>query len=251
MKPLYCRIGSKYLMASEIISHFPEHIIYVEPFIGGGGVFWSKEKSDIEIINDLDKDLINDYKLIKKSSSDKSKYRQFLNTVAKKEAFLNKIDLVIQDQNNEDKLTAQIIRRCGGFGSQLVGKSNKIYTSSNPYSKLKNIKDYKNRIKETFIKNEDYKKIIRDYDSVDTLFSLDPPYEDSKGLYKNSDIDYEEMASILKNIKGMFLLSLNGSPYIKKIFKDFKIKQIKLKTVASHESKIGSKKRVELLIMNF
>ena len=147
-----------------------------------GGVFWSKEKSDIEIINDLDKDLINDYKLIKKSSSDKSKYRQFLNTVAKKEAFLNKVPIF--KSCNEDKLTAQIIRRCGGFGSQLVGKSNKIYTSSNPYSKLKNIKDYKNRIKETFIKNEDYKKIIRDYDSVDTLFSLDPPYEDSKGLYK-------------------------------------------------------------------
>lgn len=246
MKPLYCRIGSKYLMASEIISHFPEHTIYVEPFIGGGGVFWSKEKSDIEIINDLDKDLINDYKLIKKSSSDKSKYRQFLNTAAKLEAFLNKIHL-----SNEDKLTAQIIRRCGGFGSQLVGKSNKIYSPANPYSKLKNIKDYKNRIKETFIKNKDYKKIIRDYDSVDTLFYLDPPYEDSKGLYKNSYIDYEEMASILKNIKGMFLLSLNGSPYIKKIFKDFKIKQIKLKTRASRESTFGGKKRVELLIMNF
>lgn len=245
MKPFYCRIGSKYLMAEEIISYFPDHLIYVEPFVGGGGVFWKKEPSPAEVINDLDKGLIDAYKLIKKTSSDNSKYRQDLNTIQKLEAFLNKKNVSI-----EDKITEQIIRRCDGFSVQFIGKNNKVYKPSNPYYKLQNIKDYKIRIKETIIKNEDYKKIIHDYDTDKTLFYLDPPYEESRTLYKHFDMDYVEMADILKKIKGKFLLSINASPYIRKVFKDFKIIEIKLKTYAPKHAKIGGKKRIELLIMN-
>lgn len=241
LKPLYCRIGSKYLMADEIIHNFIKHKIYVEPFFGGGGVFWRKKKSDIEIVNDLDTPLINSYKLIKKVSSDPSKYRHNLSTISKQEEFLN-----IKKTNNEDKLIEQVIRRCSGFGSKYIGKSNRVYKPSNPFLKLKNIKEYKNRIKETIIKNEDYKKIIHDYDSIDTLFYLDPPYENSKGLYKNFDIDYKEMSDILKNIKGKFLLSINDSPYIRKVFKDFKIKK---KYFMEHG--IEKKPRTELLIKNY
>lgn len=243
LRPLYCRTGSKYLMADEIIHNFIKHKIYVEPFFGGGGVFWSKKKSDIEIVNDLDTPLINSYKLIKKASADPSKYRQNLKTKYELEEFLNK-----KKTNNEDKLTEDVIRRCNGFLSQYIGKSNIVAKPSNPFTKLKNIKEYKNRIKDTIIKNEDYKKIIHDYDSIDTLFYLDPPYENSKGLYKNFYIDYKEMRDILKNIKGKFLLSINGSPYIRKVFKDFKIKQIELKTRAQDRF---IKPRVELLIKNY
>ena len=246
MKPIYCRIGSKYLMAEDIIIHFPDHLIYVEPFIGGGGVYWKKEPSPAEIINDLDTDLINDYKLIKTVSTDPTKYKQDLDTIQKQEAFLNKKTI-----SKEDKITEQIIRRCNGFGSQYIGKNNRVYKASNPYSKLRNIKDYKSRISKTIIKNEDYKKIIHDYDTDRTLFYLDPPYENSKGLYEEFSMDFVEMARILKNIKGKFILSINDSPYIRKVFKEFKIIQIKLKTTARKHSNLGGKDRIELLIMNF
>ena len=53
MKPLFCRTGMKYPMADDIISHFPEHLIYVEPFVGGGGVYWKKKPSEGEVIMTL------------------------------------------------------------------------------------------------------------------------------------------------------------------------------------------------------
>jgi hypothetical protein len=46
--------GSKWGSADWIISHFPEHHSYLEPFFGSGGVFFNKPRSDIETINDLD-----------------------------------------------------------------------------------------------------------------------------------------------------------------------------------------------------
>jgi len=71
-----------------------------------------------------------------------------------------------------------------------------MYKESDPMNKIKNITKYKERLKNTIIFSQDYKTIIKKYDSADTLFYLDPPYENSKDLYKNSEMDYNEMAKI-------------------------------------------------------
>ena len=74
--------------------------------------------------------------------------------------------------------------------------------------------------------NENYKNVIKKYDSPNTFFYLDPPYEDSKALYEYDKFDYNELFNIVNNIKGKFLLSLNDSKNIRNIFKKFKIKSI-------------------------
>ena len=249
MRPLFCRIGGKYLMSPQIIKYFPKHTIYVEPFVGGGGVYFKKTPSQKEIINDLDKNLIGGYRLVKRAPIDLSLYRKDLNTIPKLQAFL-------KSKNNTvvDKITKEIIYSCNGFGSHPVSRTTpKLLKGTNPYGKLKNIQDYKNRMKNTTIKNVDYKKVIKEYDSKDTLFYLDPPYEESdkSKLYYDSVLDYEELANILKQIKGKFLLSINGSSNIRKIFKGFKIRTLELKTQAKKGDPIGGKPRIELLISNF
>ncbi len=47
-------LGGKHLLAPEIIRALPEHRHCVEVFLGGGSVFWRKERSKEETINDLD-----------------------------------------------------------------------------------------------------------------------------------------------------------------------------------------------------
>lgn len=113
----------------------------------------------------------------------------------------------------------------------------------------KNIDLYKKRLKNVKIENKDYVKIIKKYDSKDTFFYLDPPYYSSKEYYKHNTIDPINMANILKNIKGKFLLSYDNVPKIRKIFKDsgFYVKTIKTSYKAS-----GYKQPVtELLISNY
>lgn len=253
LRPIFCRIGAKTLMRFQIFKYIPDHMIYVEPFLGGGSVFWNKPSAEASIINDLDKKLISDYKLIKTAPTDLSKYPSSseIDTLNKKTEFIKK-----NHTTKQDKLIDAIIRRCGGYGSKYVekGSSSKLYNNnSNPLNKIKNIQLYKDKLKNTIIKSQDYRTIIKDYDTDKTFFYLDPPYENSKGLYKEYGMDYEEMANILKNIKGKFALSINGSPYIKKTFKDFKIVKLELKTSArkQNENTIGSKDREELLIMNY
>lgn len=65
MKALMKYPGSKWGSADWIISHFPEHHSYLEPFFGSGGVFFNKPRSDIETINDLDGEVVNLFKQIR------------------------------------------------------------------------------------------------------------------------------------------------------------------------------------------
>ena len=64
-------------------------------------------------------------------------------------------------------------------------------------------------------------------------------------------MDYEKLASVLRNIKGKFLMSINDSANIRKIFKGFKITNISVQGAGSEASDIGSGVRKELLIRNY
>ena len=57
--PLLRYFGGKFRLAPWIISHFPNHEIYVEPFGGAGSVLLQKPQIGCEVYNDLDLDVYN------------------------------------------------------------------------------------------------------------------------------------------------------------------------------------------------
>lgn len=57
--------GSKFRIAKQIISYFPEHRTYLEPFFGSGAVLFNKDRSAIETVNDLDQDVVCFFEWVK------------------------------------------------------------------------------------------------------------------------------------------------------------------------------------------
>jgi DNA adenine methylase len=239
MKPFFCRIGSKRDIAKRVIKLFPEHTTYVEPFVGGAAVYFQKEPSQREVINDLDSNLIDDYKLLATIKS--RDFPKTLNTIPKIQ------DFVDNPPNSQiAKLTYSILTRCNGFGGIV---SDKIYKNSNPFSKLKKLDVYQERMKGTKILNKDYRAVIKKYDSPDTFFYLDPPYENSEELYEEGTMDFEDMRRVLDKVKGKWLLSINNSKRIRDVFKGYNMRRIVVK--AKGNDSMGVKNRSELLISNY
>jgi DNA adenine methylase len=219
----------------------PQHRVYVEPFCGSAAVYWRMKPSEKEVLNDLDKTLMRDYRLLKNTNA--RNFRTDLNTISAIQSFVDK-----PATNDADKLSKTIAMRCNKFGSVDYEKG-AIYLETNPYNKLRNIEKYQDRLKNTTLLSQDYASVIRRYDSKDTFFFLDPPYEDSKDLYKKGAFDHERLAKVLRNIKGKFILAMNDSSNVRRIFKGFRQTPIKVRGRGNFGVGVGF--RNELLISNY
>jgi len=116
---------------------------------------------------------------------------------------------------------------------------------------------YKDKMKGVKILSQDYMKVIRNHDGPSSFIFLDPPYEKSDkrlGYAEDMGFDFERLAAVLKGIKGKFLMTINDSPRIRELFKDFNQKMFKADTnMSSVQSHGKSKKyeRHELFISNY
>lgn len=69
--------GSKWSLAKWIISHFPPHVTYLEPFFGGGAVLFHKKPSTVETINDIDGNVVNFFKVLRERRDDLAEVIEF------------------------------------------------------------------------------------------------------------------------------------------------------------------------------
>jgi len=65
MRPLFSYYGGKQKIVGKILPLIPEHKIYAEPFAGGATVFWAKQKSQMEVLNDINQEIFNFYFVVK------------------------------------------------------------------------------------------------------------------------------------------------------------------------------------------
>ena len=242
MKPFFNRLGNKYPIRYQILTMIPEHRIYAEPFVGSGAILLNKEPSEEEIINDKDSLIFEGFNLLKEANTNIDEYH-VLNSVEEIQELVN-----AKNVSKENELLQKLYISSNTFSAKGTGK---IYTTQSGLKKLKNISKYKDRLKNVQIFNKDYKEIIHTFDSKETFFFLDPPYENrSKNLYKNQNFNYHELNEILLKMKGKFLLTLNESENIRNIFQNFKMKELTVNSLTNNGN-IGGKNRMEIIITNY
>ncbi len=270
---IFGRLGSKRRLLNKISKMFPEGFTtYVEPFVGGGTIMLGHKFKPGQkiVINDLDKTLISGWRALKTATGDIKKYdlkapagamdsrvsgQPVPPRVARLQAIANS-----NPTNALGRLVKVMVRSRGTFGGGDAGSGKAtIYKPINPYLSLKKLPEYKAKMKGVTILNQDYLSVINKYDRPGTFFYLDPPYQSSKEQQaykettsKTGNMDYNKMAERLRKLKGKFLLSLNDSASIRRIFKGFKIRGF---TQAPQKlgggGGPGSASRKEVLISNY
>ncbi|KAK3608778.1 hypothetical protein CHS0354_006819 [Potamilus streckersoni] len=231
------------------------HETYAEPFCGAAHVFFRKPKSKNEVLNDINQELINFYRVLK--NHPETLYRETDSTIGIQAVFQQwekgDPDIMLTDIQRAVRFYylqrwsygGRVYKRCMGGGPERTRRIN--------YQTLKNdIETGFRRIQYTHILNTDYQTFIRKNDRPDTLFYCDPPYYDAEDYYgKNifSRDDFSALRTIFDGIKGTFLMSINDRPEIRDIFSGFYMREVQVKYSVFYA---GDRTRnfAELLISN-
>ncbi|MGU9539629.1 DNA adenine methylase [Clostridium tepidum] len=250
LKPPICRMGGKSKLRKTIIAMIPEHTCYVELFFGAGWVYFGKEPSKVEVINDIDKELINLFKMIKYHAPEIERQLQYeFSGRDIFEEYKNVEVGYLTEIHRAVRFLYLITQSFGGKGNNYgYGTS----TKPGPQIFYKNVlNDLKERLRNTYVENLSFEKIIDKYDREYTFFFCDPPYFETTG-YGNEFGEKEHLIlrDKLKSLKGKFLLTINDHEKVREWYKDFNIKEVKVNYSVSKEKKARGKYN-ELIITNY
>jgi DNA adenine methylase len=244
-------LGGKNRVAKRIIALIPDHTCYIEPFCGGAQIFFHKEPSKVELLNDLNEDVFNFLRVCQMHHEELLRYLHFL-IVSRTwfELFEKTLPETLTDIQRAARFF-YLQKNC--YGGLIVRRN---FTASvqdgsnyNPESLPELIRKTHERLRNVQLECLPYQDILRKYDRPFTFFYLDPPYW-NRPYYKFNfkDEDYIQLANRLKELKGNFLLSLNDAPEIRQIFSHFHIQSLQM--AYSSQRKPGKLYR-ELLISNY
>lgn len=252
--------GGKQQLAKIIIPLIPQHYTYVEPFVGGGAIFWSKPVAEVEVINDYNRELINFYEMVKNQFVELEK---MIRITLHSRSLHNDAKVIYNNPHLFDRLQrawAVWVLCNQSFGS-IIGSSWGYNKANSRMSKsVGNKRDsfsenYAIRLQNVEIENTDAIRIINSRDHEKAFHYCDPPYFNSDcGHYDGySEHDFESLLSCLSHAKGKFLLSSYPSDILSKFTRDrdwYSIKMQKEVMVDKHSRKV-SKKKIEVLTANY
>jgi DNA adenine methylase len=213
MKTPISYYGGKLNLVAEILPMIPKHIQYVEPFIGGGAIFWAKKKSEHEVINDFDGRLINFWETVQ---NDFDNLKHMVDHTLHSEFYHKKASKILkQFKYGEDCVTqawAYYVQSQMSFSHKLFGGFAFANSRGLPTASLNKREDFKHklshRLKEVEIFNRDAIELIKIKDSVDTFFYFDPPYAESDcAQYDKLKGVYYILLELLPDLKGKWLMS--------------------------------------------
>jgi len=234
-RPIVRYHGGKWRIAPWIISFFPEHRCYIEPFGGGGSILIRKSRSYAEIYNDLDGEIVNLFRMARDRGPELVQAVEL--TPFAREEFLDSWEPCNDDLERARRI---LIRGYMGFGSAATTKdrgqksfrtsretkvktsptgfrNNSTRSGSTPASDWRNypgaLASIVDRLRGVTIENRDALHVMRQHDAPTTLHYVDPPYvsetrDDGRDYrHEYTTQQHRELAECLHQLKGCVILS--------------------------------------------
>ncbi len=219
MKPVLKYPGAKWKLAEWIISFFPPHTTYLEPFFGSGAVFFNKPPSQKEIINDLDDNVANLFRVIREKPAELAALIEA--TPWARTEYLNSYEKTGESVEDARRF---LVRAWQAFGSRLGHRSGWCHSGAKGATHLtrwkrlpKNLFLASERLLMAEIENRPAVQLVQEYSHPGVLIYADPPYlwetrSDRQGGRKMyfcemTDADHIELLDALDAHPGPVILS--------------------------------------------
>lgn len=255
-------VGGKSRFRKFIIPLLPKHTCYVEPFAGAAWILFAKKPSPVEVLNDIDQELINFFRILKNEPEKllasfewelvaRAEFERLANldptTLSDIERAHRFYYLIMAGWGGElDYPRFQTSISDGGHGNRLIGALKHLHQKLEPVHK---------RLQTVIIENLSWEDCIERYDKSQTVMYIDPPYPQNGCNYKHNMQDWNDhkrLANRLSQTKCKWILSSYDTPEIHEMYDGYNI--IPVQTYSGMNVKKNGSERVinqEVLITNF
>ena len=256
LSPLIKWSGGKSDEINKFIKYIPTNYnTYIEPFIGGGALFWYLSPNKA-VINDIHPELVAFYKSIKNDKT--NEIINFMNEHKNDEnTYYDVRDNFIPSNELEVAQQFYYLRKTC-FRGMLRYNSNGKFNI--PYGKYKTINNndlsnprYTQILRNTEIYNNSYVDIFNKYDDPNNFVFLDPPYDSKFTDYGYCTFDKNEhikLANIFKTTKNKCMIIIGKTDFIEELYKDYIKDTYKKKyRFKIHSGRVGDEINTEHLII--
>ncbi|MEO8205995.1 MAG: DNA adenine methylase [Chthoniobacterales bacterium] len=229
IKPAVSWPGGKSKLLKYILPLIPKHTCYVEPFAGGLAVLLAKPRSQIEVLNDLNGDLVTFYRCVRFHADTLLTELEFvLNSRKEFFDFADQPGLTDIQRASRWFFRHRNCFRGASLGTFGVSPTSTGSASGSRSARMESIRELNLRMDRVIVENMDWKKCLDSYDRPTSFFFLDPPYTDcAAGMYAAWTItDVQAMKQRLDTLKGKWMVTLNDSPAIRRVFAGCRIQAV-------------------------
>ena len=251
--PIVPWIGGKRRLAKHILPLFPAHTCYVEPFCGAAALYFLKEPTKVEVINDVNGELVNLYRVVRHHLEE---FVRLFKWALTSRQILKWLQITPVETLTDIQRSARFFYlQKMAFGGRVDGQSFGTATTSPPKLNLLRLEEDLSaahlRLSRTYIENLDWADCIRKYDREHTLVYCDPPYWGTEGYGVEFDLhQYQRMAELAKSIKGHMIISVNDIPEMRQAFEGLTFERVDINYIVGGASRSKDRKG-ELIIRNW
>lgn len=220
-RPIMRYHGGKWRLAPWIISHFPPHRVYVEPFGGGASVLLRKPRAYAEIYNDLDGEIVNLFRVARDNGERLAQACEL--TPFSRAEFERSYE---PSGDPLEQACRTVFRSFSGFGSAAASGQPSGFRANSNRSHTTPAHDWMNypdclravvqRLRGVVIECRDALEVMRAHDGPETLHYVDPPYVHATRSFRSrshcyrhemTDEQHEVLAAGLRHLAGMVVVS--------------------------------------------
>lgn len=250
-QPIIPWLGGKRRLADTLLHRFPSHSCYVELFAGGAALYFLRPPAEVEVINDLNGDLVNLYRVVKHHLEEF--VRQFKWALSSREVFKWMQDTPPPTLTDIQRAARFFYLQHHAFGGKVEGQSWGTATTAPPVNLLRieeNLSAAHLRLSGAYIEHLHWADCMERYDRPHTLFYADPPYWQTEGYGVAFPwSEYELLATRMAQLKGKAIVSLNDHPDVRRCFSAFQMEALDIEyTVGGGQNRAP---RRELIIYSW
>jgi len=213
--------GGKGQMTAKLLPLLPDGKVYVEPYCGAASLFFHKTPHPVEVLNDINEDIVNLFRVLQDEDTFKQLFHRVLFTPYSRAELKRALEYEGDDPvmrawsfyiRTNQGVGGAVAKTAGDWGRVFTSVRNMACVTNSLRGRMKMLALWHDRLTRVQLDCRDALEVIEYWDSNNTVFYIDPLYvletrHGEKYKHEASIQHHESLIELLLHLRGNAMVS--------------------------------------------